>query len=202
MINIEKTKVIPKSRNGKPKMTNQELPLEVVVALKSMDTSTSNGKKVRDAYLTKLRSAGWTLVVLGEASGISRERVRQIVEKQTNDLSLVENLPVPNPPVWVSTYKEKETILPEPEVLDRLLELKTYAEQVRSFSPRYRAEAEEYSKLLNECMEKGVTLYRLSKLLGVTHGALMFRMVRYGYKETSGSSKAYNRILEENRKRV
>lgn len=199
MINTEKTKYVPPARRGKPVMINQELPVEVVNALKSIDTSTSEGRKIRNAYLAKLKSVDWTLVALGKAAGVSRERVRQIVEEQTHDLSLVAHLPVPSTPKWESNIKERQTVLPEPEVLEKLLELKKYASQVRSSSPRYRKEAEEYAKLINDCLEKGVTLYRLGKLLGVTHGALLFRLVRYGYKESNGSSKAFQKILEENR---
>jgi hypothetical protein len=45
-----------------------------------------------------------------------------------------------------------------------------------------------------------VTLYRLAKRLGVTHGALRFRLVRYGYKQAiSAESKAYTPILQQNR---
>jgi hypothetical protein len=72
---------------------------------------------------------------------------------------------------------------------------------VRSNGTKYRKEAEEYTRLLNQAhVEEGVTLYRLAKRLGVTHGALRFRLVRYGYKTpVNATSKVYTPILEKNR---
>jgi hypothetical protein len=72
---------------------------------------------------------------------------------------------------------------------------------VRSNGKKYREEAEEYTKLLNHAHTvEGVTLYRLAKRLGVTHGALRFRLVRYGYKKpVTATSKVYTPILKENR---
>ena len=91
---------------------------------------------------------------------------------------------------------------PEPETLARLLELQPLAQLVRSHSPKYRAEAEEYAALVWKAhKEQKVTLYRLAKCLGVTHGALRFRLVRYGYMTPAkgGKSRSYQRIMDKNR---
>lgn len=201
MIQNETTKLVPKSRVGKPKMNNQELPLEVIEKIKSIDISTPIGKETRKAYMKKLHSHNWTLTAIAKSVGLSRERVRQLIEQEPHDLSLVEDFPTPKVDVWVPSAK-REIVLPDEEILKRLLELKANAARVRSHSPRYREEAEEYTKLINECVENGVTLYRLSKLLDVTHGALLFRLVRYGYKETTGTSKSLTKVLDKNRKQV
>jgi hypothetical protein len=94
-------------------------------------------------------------------------------------------------------------IEPSAETLARLLELKPMAMSVRSNSPKFRAEAEEYTRLLDHAHRvEGVTLYRLAKRLGVTHGAIRFRLARYGYKlPKNASSKVYQPILEQNRVR-
>jgi hypothetical protein len=202
MIQNETTKLVPKTRVGKPKMNNQELPLEVIEKLQSIDKRTPVGKETRKAYMKKLHSLNWTLTAIARGAGLSRERVRQLIEENKSyDFSLVEDFPAPRVDVWVASAK-KEIVLPDEEILKRLLELKAYAARVRSHSPRYREEAEEYTKLINECVENGVTLYRLSKLLDVTHGALLFRLVRYGYKETTGTSKSLTKVLDKNRKQV
>jgi Zn-dependent peptidase ImmA (M78 family) len=76
------------------------------------------------------------------------------------------------------------------------------AQQVRSNALRFRAEAEEYTNLLWKVVsEEGVTLYRLAKSLGVTHSALRFRLIRYGYIKPSSDvkSKVYQPIAEKNR---
>jgi hypothetical protein len=89
---------------------------------------------------------------------------------------------------------------PLPENIERMLELQPYAQMVRANSPRYRSEAEEYTRLVDlEHNARGVSLYRLAQLLGVTHGALRFRLVRYGYKTTTSESRVYKRIIDDNR---
>jgi transcriptional regulator with XRE-family HTH domain len=159
----------------------------------------------RNAYMKALRERGWTLESVAECADISRERVRQI----TTGIPMSEafrvaaaGYPIPEPP----RYEEKapasdKYIEPTPETLTRLLELQPFAQQVRSYGSRYRKEAEEYTWLVNYAHTvEGVTLYRLAKRLGVTHGALRFRLARYGYKKpVNAVSGAYTPILEENR---
>ncbi len=108
---------------------------------------------------------------------------------------------IPDVPRHAEKVGTSRYVMPTPELLERLKELQPYAQQVRSNSPRYRAEAEEYTYLLNQAhKEQGVTLYRLAKLLGVTTSAIAFRLVRYGYRTTElGKSPAYRSITESNR---
>ena len=153
----------------------------------------------RDYLITALRDKGWTLESIASASGITRERVRQISSATTAiPAGLKETLPEPplKPEKPKPVYVE-----PSPETLARLLELQPLAQLVRSNGTKYRAEAEEYTALLNYAHTvEGVTLYRLAKRLGVTHGALRFRLVRYGYKTAEkATSKVYTPILDKNR---
>ena len=162
----------------------------------------------RDQLISALRHVGWTLESIASASGITRERVRQISNSYdledptvgTSGLTLVADIPIPTPPL--KPEKPKPVYIePSPETLARLLELQPLAQLVRSNGVKYRAEAEEYTALLNHAhVVEGVTLYRLAKRLGVTHGALRFRLVRYGYKTADkATSKVYTPILEKNR---
>jgi hypothetical protein len=107
---------------------------------------------------------------------------------------------LPNPPAK-PVKTPPSYIEPSPETLARLLELQPYAQQVRSNGSKYREEAEEYTELLDYAHRvEGVTLYRLAKRLGITHGAIRFRLVRYGYKDPiTATSKVYTPILAENR---
>lgn len=108
--------------------------------------------------------------------------------------------PAPEQPVVVRERKRSVRAEPLADNLVRLRELQPLAQQVRSNSPKYRAEAEEYTALIaHEHMERGVSLFRLSKELGVTHGALRFRLVRYGYKEATSEHKVYKPIVSDNR---
>ena len=162
----------------------------------------------RDQLIAALRHEGWTLESIASASKLTRERVRQISNSYdledpsvgTSGLTLVSDISIPAPP----TKPEKPKpvyIEPSPETLARLLELQPLAQLVRSNGTKYRAEAEEYTALLNYAhVVEGVTLYRLAKRLGVTHGALRFRLVRYGYKTADkATSKVYTPILEKKR---
>lgn len=169
------------------------LPTEVFRAFAGIEDT-----DVRDAYMIALREAEWTLQSISEAAGITRERVRQIVEKGSDaDAS---GFPLPEPPRHEKPAP-RVYVEPDPVKLARLLELKPLAEKVRANSPLNREEAEEYSALIAEVhLTDKVSLYRLAKRLGVSHSALRFRLARYGYKlPKSGTSKVYAPILEENR---
>jgi len=178
------------------------LPPEAVVALHLFP---KNQLHLRDAYIYVLRMKGWTLESVGQALDLTRERIRQL-ESKAKPLDAIAILsspgtyPVPEVPTRIV---EEEIVVytePSPETLARLLELQPIAEKVRWNRPLGREAAEEYTRLLNYAHTvEGVPLYRLAKRLGVTHGALRFRLVRYGYLETSGTSKCYTKVRTENR---
>ena len=180
-------------KQQKQKLT---LPKEVV------DTfSTITDKRVRNGYVKSLRSIGWTLESISEVLGMSREAIRQIITRGADE-NRATGLPLPNPPMIEVVVREKKVYPePKPERLARMLELQPLAQQVRSHSAEYRQEAEEYTLLLHKAhTEDGVSIYRLAKRLGVTHGAIRFRLARYGYKPSpKGSSKVYDAILDKNR---
>lgn len=180
---------------------------QAVLARHARDTSTL-------PYLARaLRDSGWTLGSIAEPLGVSRERVRQIINSVPDKDAQITGataivvaesvgLSLPEPPQRPVLEERKESVrkTPLPENITRLLELQPYARQVRANSPRYRAEAEEYTALIaHEHIERGVALLRISKELGVTHGALRFRLVRYGYKEATSEHKVYKTISEDNR---
>lgn len=170
------------------------LPPEVVEAFDQITDSDT-----RDDYIRELRNLGWTLDSIAIVCKVSRERIRQInSNKVAGEFSNA--YPLPAPPL--KEIKAKPIYIePSPEILERLLELKPFAQQVRSNASRYRAEAEEYTRLLAEAhFEGGVTIYRLAKRLGVTHPAIRFRLARYGYKPSeNGKSKVYNPIKQSHR---
>jgi hypothetical protein len=175
--------------------TGHTLPAEVVASLESSGED-------RNLYIAALRRAGWTLASISDAAGVTRERIRQITQATPEgaESALPATLPVPTPPVKVARVR-KEYVEPDPGKLARLLELQPLAQQNRHNSEEFREAAEDYTKLVWEVHNgDGVTLYRLAKRLGVSHGALRFRLARYGYKEpVSGVSKVYTRIMPEHR---
>lgn len=151
----------------------------------------------RNSYAAALRGAGWTLSAIADASGISRERVRQVIG--TAEPEAVG--PVPTPPLRPTPQGPKEYAKPDPAKLARLLELKPVARKVTGSSKNNRQAGEEYTKLIADVhLNDEVPLYRLAKYLDVTAGALRSRLVRYEYIEPKGGkSKSYNRINPENR---
>jgi hypothetical protein len=179
------------------------LPQEVLDTFTNLAARTTVNELERNAYIKALRERGWTLDSIGIAVGVTRERIRQIAVAvpMSEAIRVAANgYPIPEPPK-VEEKSSPQYVEPSEETLKRLLELQPYAQQVRSYGKAYRKEAEEYTWLVNYAHTvEGVTLYRLAKRLGVTHGALRFRLARYGYKTSPvGQSKAYTPILEENR---
>lgn len=151
------------------------------------------GKSERNDYITALRNAGWTLQAISEATDITRERVRQIVAT-TSPALIHEDIPLP--PV---VYEKPKPVYVEPsaETLAMLITLRPLAAQVRGTSPAYRAEGEEFSRLLNHAHTvEGVTIYRLAKRLGVTPASIRFRLARYGYLPPLGGDSDSYRLLK------
>jgi lambda repressor-like predicted transcriptional regulator len=185
-------------RAGMPKVANLELPQEVVDNFQMLK---DNGlKSLRNDYVVALVKAGWSMTSISNALGLSNQMVSYIMKTHTAEEVPV-TLTIPEVPKHPEAVTPQRYALPSPELLEKLLKLQPFAQKVRSNSPNYRTESEEYSRLINyaHTVEK-VTLYRLGKLLGVTTSALAFRLVRYGYKTTElGKSKVYRQIRAENR---
>lgn len=172
--------------------TQHTLPADVETAF----TTVGDDIETRNNYIAALRRNGWTLQSISAVTGITRERVRQVADSAPETLTGIDSLPVPNPPLK-PVRKPREYLEPDPVKLARLLELQPSAQQNRHNTDEHRHAAEEYTALIWEVHNKdGVTLYRLAKRLGLTHGALRFRLARYGYKEPQdgGVSKVYTRI--------
>lgn len=172
--------------------TQLTLPDDVVRAFADLD----DDLETRNVYSAALRRAGWTLQSISNATGVTRERIRQVESTVTDaEVQALTGLPVPMPPTKPSRTR-RTYIEPDAAKLQRLLELQPQAQQNRHNSAEHRQAAEDYTALVWEVHHAdGVPLYRLAKRLGVTHGALRFRLARYGYKlPESGVSKVYTRI--------
>jgi transcriptional regulator with XRE-family HTH domain len=181
---------------------HQTVPVVATLAL-----NLTKDRDLRAAYVKALRLKGWTLESIADALGLTRERIRQIqlTASPANIVYILSNpgeFPVPElETIEIEVPAEPEYVEPSDETLARLLELQPFAQKVRYDHSTYRKEAEEYSALVWHANSvEGVTLYRLAKRLGVTHGALRFRLARYGYlTPKTGKSKCYNPIKTQNR---
>lgn len=155
--------------------TNLILPDEAVATLERLAATPDK----RNQYLTALREARWTYQSMAEATGLTRERIRQIVAKVQQDHGQDMALSVPVPPSK-PTRQPAQYNEPDPGVLARLTALQPMAQQARGDGSKHYAESIEYSRLIWEQHTiKGVPLYRLALRLGVTHGALRFRLQRH-----------------------
>lgn len=174
----------------KMKQSGLTLPDEVVENLKKLSL---NGRK---AYAKRLWDNGWTLQSIATPLGVTRQAIEQYIKSKSvvNGVGFDESsqfsVPeVPSTPIY-KTKREEVSL----DVLKKLKELHEIASKVRSKSPKYREEAEQFTRLAWEQVQGDVTTYSLAKSLGITNGALLSRFVRYGYKTTNGKSKAYNQI--------
>ena len=185
-----------------PIVQHQTLPPIATLAL-----NLEKDRAIRAAYVKALRLKGWTLESIAFALNLTRERIRQIqITASPADIVYILSNPGSFPVPELETKEievpaEPEYIEPSPEALARLIELKPLAQKVRYDHAAYREEAEEYSALIWHVHSvEGVTLHRLAKRLGVTHGALRFRLARYGYTTPkTGKSTCYNPVKLQNR---
>lgn len=185
----EKETILVEQRKVKVNLT---LPSDTVEIIKNLPLPK------RKAYAIRLIEAGWTYQSIATPLGISREAVRLYAKTPPTQLEEatkeVSNLPLPSVPV-VDVFRTRlKKVKLEPEVLQQLKELHAKATLVRSSSQKYRREAEAFTKLAWEQTQKGVSVYSIAKALGITHGALLFRFVRYGYKTTNGKSRVFRKV--------
>ena len=180
---------------------HQTLPFIATAAVNLVEDAPT-----RAAYVKALRMKGWTLQAIASALGVTRERVRQIENTASPSLlvhvlSNPGNFPVPELEMREVEVADPTLVLPSEDTLKRLLELQPFAQKVRWDHAEHRAVAEEYTALLWHAHSvEGVTIYRLAKCIGVTHGAIRFRLARYGYiQPITGKSKAYTPIKDKNR---
>jgi hypothetical protein len=171
------------------------------LAVAKTDTEKREKSQRRLNLIHLLVDAGWTMSSVGEAIGLSRERVRQLSNiKRAKALASTVEIPTP-PARWKYEPRPRQWPMPNADRLKRALELQPMAQKVRSSSPNFREEAEEYTKLIHEMrVLDGVGGHRLSKMLGITNAAINFRLVRYGYKKPSNSNhKSYTPVIKANR---
>jgi len=190
-VNTNYTQKVREVTLGNP-IPKQLLTAEVHLAFSSLTT-----KEERNQYVWRLRTEeGWSLESIGQAIGVTREMVRLIVKELSKTsftlLPTVSHLVVPKRVRYEKvTFKRKPL---DPSVAVRLKELHARATLVRGKSSDNRFEAGELSRLIHEQTLLGVSTYTIAKELGLTIGAINLRLIRYGYKNTQGKSRALTRI--------
>ena len=167
-----------------------QLPDDVREAFKTLSMNNKVG------YAKRLRAKGWTLESIGNASDVSREAVRLWLQMDREyDYAKVFNLPAPQRAFKVVPVFKHVPRVPSDEVIQQLKQLHSKAKLVRYDRQTHRVEAEQFTALLNEVINvQKYTVLQVAKALGLTRGALHFRLVRYGYNTTSGKSVVYRNL--------
>ena len=178
---------------SKQKKSQLQLPTDTAELLKSLSMTD------RKAYVKKLCLAGWTYQSIADVFKVSRQAIEQYLKK-AEPSEYVDSLPIPEVPSEPIYQVKRQEV--SDDVLLQLKELHAKAKLVRGKGKQYRHEAELFTKLAWEQTQQGVSVYSLAKSLGVTHGALLFRFVRYGYATSESQSKVFrpltNREIIEN----
>jgi predicted transcriptional regulator len=179
---------VTKVTTKQPKI-NLSLPQEVQELLKTL------GRDDLISYCRVLKEVGWTLESIAKPIGVTRERVRQYVKQYPHVSTDVSHLPLPQLPIVEIVREVHEPKVVPQELAEKLMALQEKAYWVRGKGNANRKEAEEYTKLLYDVIEnQGYSYYQVARAIGVTHGAIAFRLVRYGYKTTNGTSGAYRKL--------
>ena len=170
---------------SKQKKSQLQLPTETADLLKTLSMTDRKG------YVKRLCLAGWTYQSVADVFKVSRQAIEQYLKKAEIS-SYVSELPIPEIPSD-PIYRVKRIEVTD-DVLLELKELHSKAKLVRGKGKKYRQEAELFTKLAWEQTQQGVSVYSLAKSLGVTHGALLFRFVRYGYTTSESKSKVFRQL--------
>jgi predicted DNA-binding protein YlxM (UPF0122 family) len=171
---------------SKQKKSQLQLPTDTADLLKTLSMTD------RKAYVKRLCLAGWTYQSVADVFKVSRQAIEQYLKKVDVASDYVNGLPipeVPSDPIYKVQRQEVDSV-----VLLELKELHAKARLVRGKGKKYRHEAELFTKLAWEQTQQGVSVYSLAKSLGVTHGALLFRFVRYGYATSDSQSKVFRQL--------
>lgn len=133
------------------------------------------------AVIRMAHEEGWTFDALGTAMGISNARARQIGAAAEGTVWGVD---IPAPPRRPVGRSQPRPTLTADEVAElRLMQqvARTVNGSTRSDDPRRRT-CEKLASLLHQYhVRRGVSVYHLAQLIGVTTNAVRSRLARHGY---------------------
>ncbi|KMV15928.1 hypothetical protein ACT17_22795 [Mycolicibacterium conceptionense] len=137
------------------------------------------------------RDAGWTLQEIGDVLGYSREFIRLLYMKDADSAAVITDFPrKPDRPKQVPRIPQHVLArsLISPEEISELSALQKIAARRRSNGdPEAVAAAEELWSRVHHLSTLGVSIYWLSKEMGLSNQALRFGLARYGYRTPSPS---------------
>lgn len=141
------------------------------------------------ASIHAARDAGWTLQEIGDVLNLTRERVRQLYERDAD--VVVEGFPQkparPKAAKPVPGYVLRRGLVSAEEIAE-LAEMQKVAKRRRRGSDsQLDAIAEEFWSRVNHLVTLGVSPSWLGKQMGLSSTTLQAGLARYGYRKASPS---------------
>lgn len=158
--------------------------------------------------LLALNEAGWSLASLAAPFGVTREAIR--IWLNTGRAVTTERAIVDGPPLTptqvedrarradAKNRREDRKMREEAALFELLPQLKALQSDARALrgpsdsSPTFAAASAEYTRLLNEAINRGVTATRLAKELEIQPVTIYARLRRGGYRHTAPSERQPN----------
>lgn len=134
---------------------------------------------------------GWTATALGNALGVTREAVLARAASAAESKARAWGVDIPAPPRKAEPEPRPAPPEVSPKIAARLRALHAEARTVNGGTPAddpRRGASVELSALLAELVAEGFAVKYLARLMGVTYGAVRFRLSRHGYKPPSPST--------------
>lgn len=188
------------TKRGRPAHRIPPKSADMLLMLRLL-TKVTNDAKTRKQLVATVRAfldAGWTLASVADACHVTRQTVFNW--KQESEALDITKLVAMDVPPFVSSSPAKverkpKAMLSEADVKE-LLMLHDIAKRNRRGRVGTQSFTAECSQRFTDMVwnlhnDKGVSIYAIAKAVGVTVAALQFRLVRYGYKTTTGKSKSY-----------
>ena len=155
-----------------------------------------------DAYLYALtHKGGWTLQSISDVIGITRERVRQRVERAKECNFAIDYVDVP---IYVKPVPVKEYVRPRPKLnssqVRKLRNLHSMAKNLRGKcgDTSERRASEALSAYLNELIyENGYWTADVARAMGVKVITVRARLSRFGYRPLAPSQKPYQGLTSK-----
>lgn len=160
-----------------------------------------DSRHARRSYIAALHHAGWTLKSIADIAGMTRESIRLQyaaagdAAESLDEYRLITGLELPIPPLPTYPEKPKRVVRQIPDDVAVVLQ-NLHARAIRyRGTENNRENAVAFTALVWSLhTDQGYSIYQIAKATGVTHTALQFRLVRYGYKTTTGTSEPYRRL--------
>lgn len=176
------------------------LPPEVVDDIERIRDDWQSRHLLR-VYMTCLIGAGWRQSCFADFLGLSYQRIQQLrIDEDYVEQSLTEyraitgmTLPIPDAPIVSQSagIRGRPRRSARPETMQRIRDLYEQARRYRG-GANNRDEAHLFTALVWYAhVSEGASLKAIAEDLDVERTALQSRLIRYGYKTSTGRSTAY-----------